>query len=74
MWAFMIRPDSYDWQPSGETTGEVKTLMSNSNVIGAAQINAIIILSDGRQTIVQVPLRSDVRAGNSIILNVQTDA
>ena len=74
MWTFMIRPYSFDWRPTGEALGEVKTLMSNSNVIGAAHINAIITLDGGQQTVVQVPLRSNVRAGSAVVLEVQTDA
>lgn len=74
IWVFMIRPYSYDWQPAGETRGEIKTLMSNSNVIGAASINAVITLEDQKQTIVKVPLRANIRAGSSVILAVQVDA
>lgn len=74
MWVFMIRPHSYDWQSAGQTQGTIKTLMSNSKVIGKPVINAVVTLDNGRQTIVAVPLKSDVRQGDAIILLVQEDA
>jgi len=74
IWAFMIRPYTYDWQPAGETTGTVKTLMSNSNVIGGAYINAAITLESGQQTIVRIPMEGNIRAGRDIVLSVQQDA
>lgn len=74
MWAFLIRPYSYDWQPSGEINGQVKTLMSNSKVISAPTINAIVTLEGGGQVVVPVPLQSDIRAGSHVVLGIQTDA
>ena len=73
MWLFMIRPYNGDWQPGGEVSGTIKTLMSNSNVIGGAYINAVITLDTGRQVIVQVPLESNIRAGSPVLLSVQHD-
>ncbi len=72
MWALMVQPHSYTWQAQGETTGEVRTLLSNSNVLGSPQIKAVIDLSDGRNTIITVPMRSDVRAGDRIELTTFT--
>lgn len=74
IWAFMIRPYTYDWQPAGDVTGTVKTLMSNSNVIGGAYINAVITLEGGQQTIVRIPMEGNIRAGREIVLSVQQDA
>lgn len=74
IWAFMIRPYTYDWQPAGETTGTVKTLMSNSNVLGGAYIQAVVTLENGQQTIVRIPMEGDIRAGRDIVLSVQQDA
>ncbi|MEP3891608.1 MAG: hypothetical protein ABJN69_14200 [Hellea sp.] len=74
MWVFMIKPHTYAWQPAGEVQGSVKTLMSNSKVIGQPVINAIVTLESGGQTIVAVPLKSDVRQGDTVILRVQEDA
>jgi len=74
MWVFFIKPHSYDWQSAGQTQATVKTLMSNSNVIGKPVINAVVTLESGRQTIVAVPLKSDVRKGDDIVLLVQEDA
>lgn len=74
MWFFMIRPHMFDWQDAGETRGEIKSLMSNQTVIGSPSIKAVVILSSGGQTIVDVPIKSDVRAGSQIILSVQVDA
>jgi len=74
MWAIFIRPHSYSWQPAGQIQGTVKTLMSNSKVIGQPVINAVVSLDNGRQTIVAVPLKSDIRKGDDIILLVQEDA
>jgi len=74
MWAIFIRPHSYSWQAAGQTQGTVKTLMSNSKVIGQPVINAVVTLDNGRQTIVAVPLKSDVRRGDEVILAVQQDA
>lgn len=48
--------------------------MSNSKVIGKPVINAVVILDNGRQTVVAVPLNSDIRNGDEIILLVQEDA
>lgn len=73
MWIFFIRPHSYDWQAAGQVKGQVKTLMSNSKVIGQPVINAVVILESGRQTIIAVPLESDVRQGDTVILRVQED-
>lgn len=73
MWIFFIRPHSYDWQAAGQVEGQVKTLMSNSKVIGQPVINAVVILESGRQTIIAVPLESDVRQGDTVILRVQED-
>lgn len=74
IWIFMIRPYTYDWQAARQTTGTVKTLMSNSNVIGGAYINALITLEGGASTIVRVPLDEDIRAGYNVVLNVLEDA
>ena len=74
MWAIFIRPHSFSWQAAGQTQGTVKTLMSNSKVIGQPVINAVVTLESGRQTIVSVPLRSDIRKGDEIVLLVQEDA
>lgn len=74
IWAFMIRPYTHEWQDAGEVRGTVKTLMSNSNVIGGAYINAVIALDDGQQTIVRIPMDGDIRAGRKIVLSVQKDA
>lgn len=74
IWFFMIRPYTYEWQPAGQTTGTVKTLMSNSNVIGGAYINAVIIVEGGASAIVRVPLDQDIRAGYAVVLNVLEDA
>lgn len=74
MWTIFIKPHSYEWQAAGEVQGTVKTLMSNSKVIGQPVINAVVTLENGRQTIIAVPLKSDVRQGDDIILLVQEDA
>lgn len=74
MWVFMIKPHTYDWQPAGQTQGTVKTLMSNSKVIGQPVINAVVTLENGHQTIVAVPIKSDVRQGDTVILLAQEDA
>jgi len=74
MWAIFIRPHSYSWQAAGQAQGTVKTLMSNSKVIGQPVINAVVTLENGRQTIVAVPLKSDIRKGDKITLLVQEDA
>lgn len=74
MWVFMIRPHSYEWQSAGQTRATVKTLMSNSKIIGKPVINAVVTLESGRQTIVAVPLKSDVRQGDTVVLLVQEDA
>ncbi len=74
MWAIFIRPYSYSWQAAGQTQATVKTLMSNSKVIGKPVINAVVTLESGRQTIVAVPLKSDIRKGDQVILLVQEDA
>jgi hypothetical protein len=74
MWGIFIRPHSYDWQAAGQTQAMVKTLMSNSKVIGQPVINAVVILEGGQEAIVSVPLNSDIRKGDDIILSVQKDA
>ncbi len=74
MWLFMIRPHTFDWQPAGEVNGTVRTLMSNSKVIGRPVINAVIDLENGGQTILAVPIKSDVRAGDRLVLRVYADA
>ncbi len=74
MWAFFIRPHSYSWRAAGQANGTVKTLMSNSKVMGQPIINAVVTLENGRQTIVAVPLKSDIRKGDRIVLMVQEDA
>ena len=73
IWALMIRPYQGDWGDGGEVTARVKTLMSNSNVIGGAYINAVVILETGAQTIVQVPLKSNIRADSVVVLSVHVD-
>jgi hypothetical protein len=73
IWFLMIRPHSFDWQPTGEVTAEIKTLMSNSTVIGAPEIKAVVVLESGKQTIISVPIRSNIRAGDPVILREQTD-
>lgn len=74
MWAFFIQPHSYSWRAAGQVNGTVKTLMSNSKVMGRPIINAVVTLENGRQTIVAVPLKSDIRKGDRIVLMVQEDA
>ena len=74
MWMVMIYPNTLDWQPAPDQTGTIESLMSNSNIMGPAQINAVVKLQDGRQTIVQVPVQSDVRAGMEIKLDVLENA
>ena len=74
MWLIFIKPNTYDWQAAGQTQGTVKTLMSNSKVIGKPVINAVVTLENGRQTVVAVPLKSDVRKGDKVVLLVQQDA
>lgn len=74
MWAVLIRPHSFDWQDAGEMSATVKTLMSNKTVIGSPVIKAVVVLPSGGQTIVDVPLDSNARAGSEIILSVQADA
>ena len=74
MWAIFIKPHSYDWQAAGHIEGDVKTLLSNSKVIGQPVINAVITFDAGSQTIVAVPLKSDVRQGDRVVLAVQEDA
>ena len=73
MWTVFIRPHSYSWQAAGQIRGTVKTLMSNSKVIGQPVINAVVTLENGRQTIVAVPLKSDIRKGDDVLLLVQED-
>lgn len=74
MWALMIYPHSGEWEAAGETQGTVKTLMSNSKVLGAPQINAVVTFDNGRETVIAIPLRSDVRAGDRMTLAVDADA
>lgn len=74
MWAIFIKPHSYDWQSAGQIEGDVKTLLSNSKVIGQPVINAVVTFDTGGQTVVAVPLKSDVRQGDRVILAVQEDA
>jgi len=74
MWAVFVRPHSYSWQAAGQTQATVKTLTSNSKVIGKPVINAVVTLDSGRQAIVAVPLKSDIRKGDEVILLVQEDA
>ena len=74
MWAIFIKPHSYDWQAAGHIEGDVKTLLSNSKVIGQPVINAVVTFDAGGQTILAVPLKSDVRQGDRVVLAVQEDA
>ena len=74
MWAIFIKPHSYSWEPAGQIEGDVKTLLSNSKVIGTPVINAVVTFDTGGQTVVPVPLKSDVRQGDRVILAVQKDA
>jgi len=74
MWASFVKPHNYDWQAAGQIEGDVKTLLSNSKVIGKPVINAVVTFDTGGQTVVAVPLKSDVRQGDRIILAVQQDA
>ena len=74
MWGVFVKPHSYDWQPAGQIEGDVKTLLSNSKVIGQPVINAVVTFDTGGQTVVAVPLKSDVRQGDRVILAVQEDA
>ena len=74
MWTFMIRPHTFNWQPAGETHGTVRTLMSNSKVIGKPVINAVVDLESGGQTIITVPIKSDIRSGDKLILRVYVDS
>lgn len=73
MWAFMIYPSSFEWEEAGETQGTVRTLMSNSKVLGQPQINAIVDFEDGGMTVVAVPIKSDVRSGDQVLLKIQQD-
>jgi len=74
MWAIFVKPHSYDWQAAGQIEGDVKTLLSNSKVIGKPIINAVVTFDTGGQTVVAVPIKSDVRRGDRVILAVQQDA
>ena len=71
-WMFFIRPHTFDWEFSKYDEGTVRTLMSNSNVLNP-EINAVVELSNGRQVLVSVPIKSDVRRGDVIILSVESD-
>jgi len=73
MWTVFVKPHSYEWQAAGKVNGKVKTLMSNSKVIGKPVINAVVLLESGHQTIIAVPLKSDIRKGDNVILAVQED-
>lgn len=73
MWAFMIYPNSFEWEEAGQAEGTVRTLMSNSKVLGQPQINAIIDFDDGQMTVVAVPIKSDVRSGDRVLLKIQQD-
>ena len=73
VWLFMIRPHTHEWTPTGEASGQVKTLLSNSNVIGSPVIKAVVTLESGGQTIISVPIKSNVRAGDRVVLNEMTD-
>ena len=74
MWAIFIKPHSYAWEAAGQIEGDVKTLLSNSKVIGKPVINAVVTFDSGGQTVVAVPLKSDVRQGDRVVLAVQQDA
>lgn len=74
MWAIMIRPHSFAWQAAGQTTASVKSLMSNSTVIGSPQIRAVVTLDSGQNVLIDVPIDSNVRAGDLVNLVVQVDA
>lgn len=74
MWVLFIRPHSYEWQDAGQTRGQVKSLMSNSKVYGKPVINAVVTLETGRQTLVAIPLKSDILTGDDILLQVYEDA
>lgn len=73
IWVLMIRPYSGDWVKGAEVGATVKTLMSNSNIIGGAYINAVVVMENGQQTIVEVPLKSNIRAVDDLILSVFYD-
>ena len=72
-WGVFIRPHTFDWEFSNYDEGRVRTLMSNSNVL-SPEINAIVETSNGQQVLVSVPIQSDVRKGDVIILSVESDA
>jgi len=74
IWLLMIRPHTFDWQDNGHASGTIKTLMSNSKIMGAAEIKAVVVLESGKQRIIAVPLESNVRAGTAIIMSVQADS
>ncbi len=74
MWGTMIHPYSKDWQLSEPSTGTIETLMSNSNVFGPAQINAIVVTESGRKTIIAVPVDADIRSGSQVRLDVMVNA
>ena len=71
-WMFFIRPHTFDWEFSKYDEGTVRTLMSNSNVLNP-EINAVVELSNGRQVLMSVPIKSDDRRGDVIILSVESD-
>ena len=74
MWTVMIYPNTLDWQPSEDQRGTIETLLSNSNIIGPAQITAVVKFEDGRTALVAVPVQSDLRAGTNITVSVLENA
>lgn len=74
MWVAMIRPHSFAWEAAGQTSGTVKSLMSNSTVIGSPQIRAVVTLEGGQQILLDVPTQSNVRAGDTISVFILADA
>ena len=74
IWGGMIYPYTLDWQAADPVRAEVDSLMSNTNVIGGAQIRAVVKLDSGRKVIVDIPTHIDIRAGSDLILAVSVNA
>ena len=74
MWGAMIYPHTLNWQAAEPVSATVESLMSNSTVIGAPQIRAVVRLEDGRTSLVDIPIKDDIRAGTDIRLSVYENA
>ncbi len=74
MWSVFIYPNTLDWQVSDNTIGEVETLISNTQIMGPATVQAVVKLSDGQTAIVPVPIEADIRAGSRVELSVLVNA